>query len=68
MIQVQENAKVCVVQIFIQLCAGQKSWTSSQYSFITFYFHRLLAGLGLLRSEMQRPAHGCRQECLETET
>ena len=42
MIQVQENAKVCVVQIFIQLCAGQKSWTSSQYSFITFYFHRLL--------------------------
>ena len=67
MIQVQENAKVCVVQIFIQLCAGQKSWTSSQYSFITFYFHRVLPRPGDAPSSYTHTDVD-RLECLEIET
>ena len=68
----------CVVQIFIQLCAGQKSRTScGEHSFIRFYFHRVLAGLGLLRCTTQhtdvdrnvlRPKHESGPKCVYTET
>ena len=66
-----------VVQIFIQLCAGQKSWTSCEHSFIRFYFHRVLAWLGLLRCTAQhtdvdrnvlRPKHESGPKCVYTES
>ena len=67
----------CVVQIFIQLCAGQKSWTSCEHSFIRSYFHRVLAWLGLLRCTAQhtdvdrnvlRPKHESGPKCVYTES
>ena len=61
-----KRQSVCSTNIYSTLRVSEK------LDKLSIQFHNILfsplAGLGLLRPEMQRPAHGCRQECLETET